>query len=81
VVIRVHGSTGPHAHKTPVVGFTINGRDQMGEGVFSASNRGRWWWIGRLRTHPPLWERQLRTEHGGTGVISPELGWGSALMG
>jgi hypothetical protein len=24
----------------------------------------------------PLWERRLRTEHGGTGVISSEIGWG-----
>jgi hypothetical protein len=29
----------------------------------------------------PLWERRLRTEHGGAGTISPELGWGGTLVG
>jgi hypothetical protein len=52
-VIRVHGFTGPQAHKMPVVGFAINDRDQMGEGVFSTSNHSRLRWIGRLRSHPP----------------------------
>jgi hypothetical protein len=29
----------------------------------------------------PLQEWRLRTEHGEVGAISPELGWGGALVG
>jgi hypothetical protein len=29
----------------------------------------------------PLWEWRLRIEHDGAHVISPELGWGGALVG
>jgi hypothetical protein len=75
VVIWVHGSTGPQAHKTPIVGFAINDQDQMGEGysplLIMVAGGGS---VGKELT--PLWERRLRTEHGGTGVISSEIGWG-----
>jgi hypothetical protein len=29
----------------------------------------------------PLWEWRLRIEHDGAHVMSPELGWGGALVG
>jgi hypothetical protein len=83
VVIRVHGFTGPQVHRcikcwSSVSRSTseikwVKGYSPL---VIVAAGDGT---DGSELI--PLQEWRLRTEHGEVGAISPELGWGSALVG